>query len=264
MCRHQIFNHQEENEMDFGRAFNYVYEDEKWFEKVAVGALISLVPILNFSLSGYMVDVIRNVANGESRPLPTWENLGDFFMKGLYLFVAGIAYSFIPTFIFMPILAVAIFVPIGVLPLAAGMSEDAGAVLGVVASILMIVAFALVALVALAVSILASLFLLVAIVRFSTGEQSFDELFDIKGHWEYLKKNLGKILLAILYILCFNLIIMTICMCVIVTLSLIPCLGQLAAYAVGAGIGMILVLFSAHIYGHLAAETGLVAPTYTV
>jgi hypothetical protein len=250
--------------MDFGRAFNYVYEDEKWFEKVAVGALISLVPILNFALSGYMADVIRNVANGETRPLPDWQDLGDFFMKGLYLFVAGIAYGIIPSFILFPIIAVVIFIPMGVLPLAAGVSEDAGTALAMVASIVFILAVALVTLVGVLISIIASLFSLIAVIRFSTGEQTFNELFDIKGHWEYLKKNIGKLLLAVLYVFCFGIIIMIPVWCVSVVLAFIPCLGQIAAYAVGLGMGMLIVLFSAHIYGQLAAETGLASPTYNM
>jgi hypothetical protein len=253
----------EEIEMDFGRAFTYVYEDERWFEKVAVGALISLVPILNFSLSGYQAVVIGNVARGESRPLPAWQDLGDFFIKGLYLFVAGIAYGFVPTFILTPIIAAAIFIPTGVLPLAAGVSEDAGAALAGVSSLFFILAFVLVTLIALLILIVALLFLLVATIRFSVGEQTFNELFDVKGHWEYLKKNLGKILLAVLYIFCFNLVVLTISLCLIFALGLIPCLGQLVAYAVG-GVGMIVMLFAAHIYGQLAAATGLVTPAYTV
>ncbi len=250
--------------MDFGRAFKYVYEDERWFEKVAVGALIALVPILNFALSGYMAVVIRNVANGEDRPLPAWQDLGDFFMKGLYLFVAGLAYGIIPSFILFPIIAVAVFIPIGVLPLAAGMSEDAGTALAMVASIVFILAFALVMLVGLLISILAMLFLLIATIRFAVGGQTFNELFDIKGHWEYLKKNLGKLILAWLYIMAFYIIVMTLGMCLGSILGLIPCLGQIAAYAIGLGAGVLIVLFASHIYGQLAAATGLVTPTYTV
>ncbi|MBN1121998.1 MAG: DUF4013 domain-containing protein [Anaerolineae bacterium] len=250
--------------MDFSRAFNYVYEDEKWFEKVALGALISLVPILNFAMSGYMADVIRNVAKGETRPLPAWENLSDYFMKGLYLFVAGLAYGFIPSFILFPIIAVVLFVPMGILPLAAGVSEDAGTALAMAASIIFILAFSLVTLVGLLISILASLFSLIATIRFSTGEQTFNELFDIKGHWGYLKKNIGKLLLAVLYIICFSFIIMIPVWCLMVVLGFIPCLGQIVAYAVGMGVGMLIVLFSAHLYGQLAAETGLTSPTYTV
>jgi hypothetical protein len=250
--------------MDFGRAFKYIFEDEKWFEKVAIGGLISMVPILNFSLSGYMAAVIRNVANGEDRPLPAWQDLGDFFMKGLYLFVAGLAYSFIPSFILFPIIGVAVFVPIGILPLAAGVSEDAGAVLAGVASIIFILALVLVVLLGLVISILAMLFMLIATIRFSTGEQTFNELFDIKGHWEYLKKYLGKLIVAWLYIVAFTLIAMTLSVCLSTVLALIPCLGQIAAYALGLGAGVLIALFAAHIYGQLAAATGLVAPTYSV
>lgn len=79
--------------MDIGKAFGFVAEDERWLPKVLIGGLISIVPILNFAVLGYMLGVARNVAQGNPRPLPEWDNLGEHFMRGLHAFVIGLVYS---------------------------------------------------------------------------------------------------------------------------------------------------------------------------
>ena len=84
--------------MDVGRAFSYVFEDERWLSKVAIGGLITLVPILNFASFGYMLRVAENVARGSHHPLPEWNELGDHFMHGLYALVITLVYL-IPYFV---------------------------------------------------------------------------------------------------------------------------------------------------------------------
>lgn len=79
--------------MDIGKAFTYIFDDKKWLSKVALGALISIVPILNFAWIGYLVQVVRNVENSLLEPLPEWGDLGDKFLKGLIILVAGLIYA---------------------------------------------------------------------------------------------------------------------------------------------------------------------------
>ena len=79
--------------MDIGKSLTFVTEDEKWLEKLGIGALITAVPILNFAWSGFMVDLMRNVAAGEPKPLPDWSDLGDKFVKGLIITLAGLIYA---------------------------------------------------------------------------------------------------------------------------------------------------------------------------
>jgi hypothetical protein len=73
--------------MDIGRAVQHPLQDQAWPSKLGIGALIALVPILNFALFGYCVDHLKNTANGRELPLPTWDGLGEKFMDGLKLFV---------------------------------------------------------------------------------------------------------------------------------------------------------------------------------
>lgn len=79
--------------MDIGKSIGYVFEDEKWGPKVLLGGAISLIPIVNLAAAGYAVRTLKNVANGWDRPLPEWENLGDYFLKGLLVAIGTFIYS---------------------------------------------------------------------------------------------------------------------------------------------------------------------------
>jgi hypothetical protein len=50
--------------MDIARAF----QDPEWTERIGLGTVISIVPILNFASVGYEVEIARRVMRGESRP----------------------------------------------------------------------------------------------------------------------------------------------------------------------------------------------------
>ena len=78
--------------MDAAQSFRYPFEDQDWPAKLGLGAIMSLVPVLNFAWSGYMVAILRNVMNQAPRPLPTWDNLDKKFTDGLILFAAGVVY----------------------------------------------------------------------------------------------------------------------------------------------------------------------------
>src|SRR5207248_3030650 len=84
--------------MDIGKAFGFVFEDEKWVSKVLLGGLFLIIPIVNFAVIGYMLKVAQNVARGNPRPLPEWGEFGDHFMRGLYGVAIQIVYQ-LPTII---------------------------------------------------------------------------------------------------------------------------------------------------------------------
>jgi len=84
--------------MDLGKAFSFVFEDEKWISKVLIGGLLIWIPIVNFAVLGYMLAVARNVAQGNSRPLPEWGEFGTLFGRGFYGFVIAFVYL-LPVFI---------------------------------------------------------------------------------------------------------------------------------------------------------------------
>lgn len=87
--------------MDFGRSFSFVFEDSEWFKKIAILALVSLIPILGqLVLLGWGAEIIRRVVSGADTPIPELDfgkQLGD----GFKLFVVGLVYS-------LPIIAVSL------------------------------------------------------------------------------------------------------------------------------------------------------------
>ena len=79
--------------MDAEKSFTFPFEDKEWITKLGLGAIISMIPILNFAWSGYLVGIIRNIMDHAPQPLPTWDDLDKKFSEGLILFVAGVVYA---------------------------------------------------------------------------------------------------------------------------------------------------------------------------
>jgi hypothetical protein len=88
--------------VDIGRALGYAFEDEEWLPKLAIIVIVTfasglLLPVLvGFVglalLAGYSVDLVRNVRDGQPRPLPRWDNYGDLIAKGGNVLVAWFVY----------------------------------------------------------------------------------------------------------------------------------------------------------------------------
>ena len=84
--------------MDFGKAFTFMFEDPDWLRKLGIGTavgllgllfmpfLIGLIPLI--IVLGYTVDVLRNVMNGDERPLPEWSDWGGFMSRGFKVLAA--------------------------------------------------------------------------------------------------------------------------------------------------------------------------------
>ncbi len=73
---------------------------KNWREIIKI-ALISLVPILNFTASGYVIKVARNKM--KKRKLPKFEISSDTFVDGFFVFVIGFIYGIIVNFIVTPL-----------------------------------------------------------------------------------------------------------------------------------------------------------------
>lgn len=72
--------------LDFGRAFQFVFEDPDWVKKILIGGLFQLLGALVIGIPffvGYFLRVVRRTAQGEPRPLPDWDDLGGLFSEGL-------------------------------------------------------------------------------------------------------------------------------------------------------------------------------------
>ena len=160
--------------MNFGKSFTYMFEDTNWVSKLLVGIVISLVPILNIAWAGYGIGIMRNMARGMEKPLPSWDNLGEKFKDGLIIFVAGLIYA-------LPALVV---IAIGAGVAAVLGNEDLYTVVMVVIGCCASVYF------------LAFSFLQPALLIHYARTDSFAALFQVKEVFKLATQNIGDYLLA--------------------------------------------------------------------
>lgn len=80
--------------MDIGKAFTFVFDDENWIVKVLIGGVLSLIPVVGpILMYGYGLEVMQNVIQGRSKPLPEWDNWGDKLVKGIMYIVISFVYA---------------------------------------------------------------------------------------------------------------------------------------------------------------------------
>ena len=83
--------------MDIGKSFTYVFDDEKWVQKLGIGGLLLLIPGVNVVTSlfvvGYSLRVLKNVAEGAETPLPEWDNWGEDWVHGFLFMLVAFIYS---------------------------------------------------------------------------------------------------------------------------------------------------------------------------
>lgn len=181
--------------LDFGKGFQFVFEDPEWIKKVLVGGLfvlLSSVFVGLLFLGGYFLRLIQRAARGEPRPLPGWDDLGGILTDGvkacgLYLIGTAVA-ALVPLS-----LGCVLFVLGGGMSALLGASRDlagaaAGAlVLGVVAFYVTVAAVALVLLVFLP----AALLRLALTGRFGAG-------FEWREILAFIARNPGNYALSLL------------------------------------------------------------------
>ena len=170
-------------QFDFAKPFTYVFDDPDWVTKIGIGGLFYLAGFFIvgwFFIFGYVARTARNVIAGHARPLPEWDNLGEFFNEGLRLFGVMLVYV-------LPIvaLAVSIMIPASIL---SEVDNDAIAGIGsVVAGCFPCLFVPLVLLI---------MFFMPASLLFAAVEQRFGAAFEFGRIWPFIKANIGNYLLA--------------------------------------------------------------------
>jgi hypothetical protein len=169
--------------MDIGKAFTFVFEDEDWITKVLVGALFVLASMVLVGipfLIGYTIALVRNVLNGDEKPLPAWNDLGEMFKEGFIMVLIFIVWA-------APVWILACLQ--WVLTLAFADNYDASSALGVIS---------------ICVSCLSGLWgLVVALfspaiyIRFARTPE-FKSGFEFAELWQFTKDNIGNVIIAVL------------------------------------------------------------------
>jgi hypothetical protein len=226
--------------MQIGKAFTYVFEDTKWFSKLLIGALISIVPFLNIAWGGYTCEIIRRVSRNDPEPLAGWDDLGTKFVQGLVLFVAGIIYSL--PIIFLSLLMIPLFAS------AAATEGDVQSVLAAAGTGVGILLACLITLYALALSV----FMPAVQVNYAR-KATFGSCFEIGAIIRLATSNLGNYLLAWLAYLVFAILAGLIGGGIASILGIIPCIGWILAILITAVITPLIGVVYAHLFGQVGA-----------
>jgi hypothetical protein len=233
--------------MDIGKSFSYPFEDKQWVSKMGLGAVISLVPILNFAMTGYMIQIVRNLMNDVEEPLPNWDDLGKKFMDGLMLVLAGLVYA-------LPIIVLSCL-PLSVMTIpaiiASGNSDfqdvantitGAGGVLFAAMSCQFVVYG----------RVLSVIF--PAIYVNYAKEGTFASCFKLREVFNIIGKNAGAFFTAWGISLVAGLVVGLVAGVVSSILGLIPCIGWIASIVISLGVGVYVMMIYSHLFGQFGKQ----------
>ncbi len=230
--------------MDIGQAFKYPFEDERWTEKLGIGALLYFVPILNFAIAGFTVQIERRVAYRDPRPMPGWSDLGALFMDGLMLTLAIILYA-LPSALLIGLgMVVGLF--LGIL-FGAAVDPLVGFLLGMMV-------FALFVVVNWAYSLVVSVLIPAITIQYARWG-NFGACFKFGQMIALIRSNPGGYFTAWAVKTVGAIALATLLMPVGMILSFIPLIGTILMWVLYIGAYFYLALITAHVYGQLMAET---------
>ncbi len=223
-------------------SFSYQFKDIQWPTKLGLGALLSLVPVLNFAIAGYEVAIIRNVTAAAREPLPQWDELGKKWWDGLILTLAGLVYA-VPVFVVLA-LVLTLLAASGVF------SQNAsGSPVGV-PSFVVLACFVLFLLV---YSLLLSVIRPIILVLFSR-EGTFASCFRLGEIIRVIDRRPRVFFITWLVVIAAGLAIGLIVGFANLVVGWIPCVGWLAGLLLGLGTAMYLITVDGYIFGQFRLE----------
>ena len=231
--------------MNIEKSFRFPFEDQQWISKLGLGALITLVPILNFAWSGYLVDILRNIMNNTSEPLPTWDDLGKKFSDGLILFAAGLIYA-------SPILVV-MCLPLSMMAFSGLFSgnsnmEDLTRVISGAGGVLFSGLLCLFFLYAIALSLIYP-----AILVMFSREGTFSSCFKLREAFDMISRNAAPFFTAWGLSLVGGLGVGLVIGMLNLFVGWIPCIGWIISLALSLGSGVYIGAVYAHLFGQFSA-----------
>lgn len=247
-----------ENRVDLGKAFQHMFDDPEWITKTIIGALLLVVPILNFTVYGYELRVVKNVRKGEPRPMPTWDDFSSFFSEGLLLGLARIVYG-LPLLVFIiPFFFIFLMPMFAALAAGGSDSEAANRVFGLVFGAGMLFMFLCLGLMMIYGLLLG--FAFPAITANFAKHGTFASCFEFKAILAFIRTNFNNYLMVWLATLAAGLVVGAIYTAV----NLVPCIGFLFALPLIMAGGFFVLMVGGHALGQaLAYEAApaVAAPT---
>jgi hypothetical protein len=190
----------------------YMFRDPSWVSKLVLGAVLALVPILNFVVYGYALRVINNVRNSNEPTLPAWGgDFGKLWIEGLMLVIINFVYL-------IPLLLVNMILG-GIVAAAANSQSGAGSAAATLFGIIILL-FDLV------YGVVMIFWLQGAFINYAV-EEKLASGFDIQRIRAIVMGNLGRLLLTVGIAIGLAIVIGIIS----VLVGWIPCLGQLLVLA---------------------------------
>lgn len=217
--------------MDIQRALTFMTEDENWIKKLGIGVALTLFSFLIlpiFIITGYGIQVARNVKDGMDVPLPEWDTWGDYLREGFVVALAGLIYA-IP--------ALALFL-IGGIVAGAGGATDVDALIATGG-----VVFALLACLG-SIYLLAMIAIGPAIYVQYINHGSLGACLNFREVFGIVRENIGDIVMTMLVFIGIGIVMSVI--------GVIPCIGTLAILALTPWFQIV----TAHLYGQIAAKVG--------
>jgi hypothetical protein len=229
--------------VNYTKPFAFMFNDPKWLQKMLIGVVVLIVPILNLAYMGYCIALLRNVSKG-SDDLPEWDELTEKFLDGLRFFVAQWIYM-------LPISAALVLLGLGVvIPIVAGNDRSNAA------STLWII-FILVALVVAGVCFLYGLLLSIlqpawAIHYSKMG--SFKSFFQFKELFRIIRGQPSNYFLAFLMTILIGIAASWALMAANIILGFVPVLGWILTI-LASGMGSVWSSLACyHLFGQVRAN----------
>jgi len=226
--------------MDVNKAFRYVFDDKQWISKLLIGVLMSLLSFLILPaliLQGYAVKVIRHVMAGNRDELPEWSDYGALLKDGFFVTVAEIVWT-------LPFII--LFVVGGIATGGLGSLADNGSDLAAAGAVSGGLALA-----CLGILFLAALLLLMPaiLIQYAVTDE-FGATFRFGEVWAIMRNNLADILLVFVVTI---VAVMAIGI-VAAVVGIVPCLGWLAAGAIGLAVSPYITFVTSHLYGQIGTK----------
>ena len=232
--------------MDIGKSFSYPFEDRQWVSKLGLGALVSLIPILNFAWSGYMVGIVRNMMSNAQEPLPNWDDLDKKFMDGLVLFLVGLVYA-------LPIIVLSLlsFSMMSIPAILSGSQDMQGIAEGIagVGGVMFTGMICLFGVYGLVLSVIFP-----AIMIMYAREGTFASCFKLGEIFSLIGKNAGAFFTAWGVSIVGGLVVGLVAGIAQMVLGLIPCIGWIASLVITLGVGVYISMIYAHLFGQFAQQ----------
>ncbi len=231
--------------MQIGKAITFVFDDPRWMNKVLIGLVIYLIPILNMALLGYVIEIVRRISRGDSEILPEWENIAKRFTDGLLVTIAFLIY-FLPLMLCCA-LALAPLYFAGLFSDSLNQElEDTMTGIGVIGGIC---AGGIILLYSIAFSLIYP-----ALIIHYARRGRFSACFQIGEFWRMILQDAGSYLTLWLSMMGIGIAAPIVLSILTIVLSFIPCIGLLVTYLLGLFLGVYINLAYAHLIGQFATR----------